>query len=37
VIEGPVIVPLIDVRDWMRNAASLNVARNTQTRMESAA
>ena len=37
VIEGAVMVPLIDVRDWMRNAAGINVARNTQTRMEPAA
>jgi serine/threonine protein phosphatase 1 len=37
VIEGTVMVPLIDVRDWMRNAADIIVARNTQTRMEPAA
>jgi len=36
-IEGTVMVPLIDVRDWMRNAAGINVSRNTQTRMEPAA
>ena len=34
VIEGTVMMPLIDVRDWMRDAAGINVARNTQTRME---
>jgi len=37
VIEGTVMAPLIDVREWMRNAAGINVARNTQTRMEPAA
>jgi serine/threonine protein phosphatase 1 len=37
VIEGTVVVPLIDVRDWISNAAGLHVARNTQTRMEPAA
>ncbi len=37
VIEGTVMVPLIDVREWMRNAAGISVARNTQTRMEPAA
>jgi len=36
-IEGAVMVPLIDVRDWMRNAAGISVARNTRTRMEPAA
>jgi hypothetical protein len=37
VIEGTAMVPLIDVRDWMRNAGGINVAPNTQTRMEPAA
>jgi len=37
VIEGAAIVPLIDVREWMRNAASIRVAQNTQTRIETAA
>ena len=37
VIEGSVIVPLIDVRDWIRSAAGIQVAQNTQTRMEPAA
>jgi hypothetical protein len=36
-IEGTAMVPLIDVRDWMRNAGGINVAPNTQTRMEPAA
>jgi calcineurin-like phosphoesterase family protein len=36
-IEGAAMVPLIDVRDWMRNAAGINVAPNTQTRMVPAA
>jgi len=36
-IEGGVIVPLIDVRDWVRSGASLQVAHGKQTRMESAA
>ena len=36
VIEGSAMVPLIDVRDWMRSAAGISVARNTQTRMEPA-
>jgi serine/threonine protein phosphatase 1 len=34
VIEGTVMVPLIDVRDWMRDAAGINVTRDTPTRME---
>jgi serine/threonine protein phosphatase 1 len=33
VIEGTVMVPLIDVRDWMRDAG-INVTRDTPTRME---
>jgi calcineurin-like phosphoesterase family protein len=37
VIEGAAIVPLIDVREWMRNAASIRAAQNTQTRIEPAA
>ena len=37
VIEGTSIVELIDVRDWIRNVASIHVARNTRTRMEPAA
>jgi serine/threonine protein phosphatase 1 len=37
VIEGAAIVPLIDVREWMRNAASIRAAQNTQTRIERAA
>jgi len=37
VIEGCVIVPLIDVRDWLRSGAGLQVAHRKQTRMESAA
>ena len=37
VIEGTAVVPLIDVREWMSNAAGISVARNTQTRMEPAA
>ena len=37
VIEGAAIVPLIDVREWMRNAASIRAAQNTQTRIETAA
>ena len=37
VIEGTLMIPLIDVRDWMRNAAGISVARNTQTRIEPAA
>ena len=37
VIEGTEVVPLVDVREWMRNAAGISVARNTQTRMEPAA
>jgi len=36
-IEGTAMVPLIDVRDWMCNAGGINVAPNTQTRMEPAA
>jgi len=36
-IEGTAMVPLIDVRDWMRNAGGINLAPNTQTRMEPAA
>jgi serine/threonine protein phosphatase 1 len=36
VIEGSSIVELIDVRDWIRNAASIRVAQNAQTRIESA-
>jgi hypothetical protein len=31
------MVPLIDVREWMRSAAGISVARNTRTRMEPAA
>jgi hypothetical protein len=31
------MVPLIDVREWMRSAAGINVTRNTQTRIEPAA
>ena len=37
VIEDSSIVELIDVRDWIRNAASIRVAQNTQTRIEPAA
>jgi hypothetical protein len=37
VIEGTSIVELIDVRDWIRNAAGIGIAQNTQTRMEPAA
>jgi len=37
VMEGSVIVPLIDVRDWTPSAAGIQVAQNTQTRMERAA
>jgi len=37
VIEGTSIVELIDVRDWIRNAASIRVAQNAQTRIEPAA
>jgi serine/threonine protein phosphatase 1 len=37
VIEGASIVELIDVRDWIRNAASIRLAQNAQTRIESAA
>jgi serine/threonine protein phosphatase 1 len=36
-IEGTVVMPLIDVREWMRNAAGIGVDRNTQTRMKRAA
>jgi hypothetical protein len=36
VIEGTVIVPLIDVRDWISNAAGIGIAQNTQTRIEPA-
>jgi serine/threonine protein phosphatase 1 len=37
VIEGTSIVELIDVRDWIRDAASIRVVQNTQTRIEPAA
>jgi serine/threonine protein phosphatase 1 len=37
VIEGTAMVPLVDVREWMRGAAGIGVARNTRTRMEPAA
>ena len=37
VIEAASIVELIDVRDWIRNAASIRLAQNAQTRIESAA
>lgn len=33
VIEGTSIVELIDVRDWLRNATSIRVAQNAQTRI----
>jgi hypothetical protein len=36
VIEGTEVIPLIDVRQWMRNAAGIGVDRNTQ-RMKPAA
>jgi serine/threonine protein phosphatase 1 len=36
VIEGSSIVPLTDVRDWIRSAASIRVAQNEKTRIESA-
>jgi serine/threonine protein phosphatase 1 len=37
VIEGSAVVPLIDVRDWMSNAAGIRVAQNARTRIEPAA
>jgi serine/threonine protein phosphatase 1 len=37
VIEGTSIVELIDVRDWMRNTASVRAAQNTPTRVKPAA
>jgi serine/threonine protein phosphatase 1 len=37
VIESTSIVELIDVRDWIRNAASIRAAQNMQTRIEPAA
>src|SRR2546423_4644367 len=36
-IEGSAIVPLVDVRDWIRSGVSLQVAHKKQTRIESAA
>jgi len=35
--EISAIVPLVDVRDWIRSGVSLQVAHKKQTRMESAA
>jgi serine/threonine protein phosphatase 1 len=37
VIEGSSIIELIDVRDWIRNAANIRATQNTETRIDPAA
>jgi serine/threonine protein phosphatase 1 len=34
VIEGSIIVPLIDIRDWIRSSAGIQTPRTPETRME---